>query len=106
MAKACLTNHTWSISHHIIPLVINALEVGHTHTHTYRSRHVNQSNFKKPGAYRPVAGAPGLKIIYSASYVQRQLLEYRLRTGESQNPDVPMHMKMTKLQIQYLDNLV
>ena len=87
-----------------MPLVVDALKGGHIHMHTFQ--HVNQSNFKKLDAYRPVAGAPGLKIIYSASYVQRQLLEYRLMTGESQNPDVPMHMKMTKLQIQCLDNLV
>ena len=86
-----------------MPLVINALGGGHIHMQTFQ--HVNQSNFKKLGAYRPVAGTPGLKIIYSASYVQRQLLEYRLRTGESQNPDIPMHMKMTKLQIQCLDYL-
>ena len=35
--------------HHIMPLVISALGGGHTDTHTYR--HVNQSNFKKPGTY-------------------------------------------------------
>ena len=31
--KICLTNHTWSISYHIMPLVINGLEGGDTHTH-------------------------------------------------------------------------
>jgi len=32
--KTCLTNHKGSISHHIMPLVINSLGGGHTHTHT------------------------------------------------------------------------
>ena len=32
--KTCLTNHTRSISHHITPLVINALGGGHTCMHT------------------------------------------------------------------------
>ena len=32
--KTCLTNHIWSISHHITPLVINALGA-ETQTHTH-----------------------------------------------------------------------
>ena len=32
--ETCLTNHTRPISHHIMPLVINALGGGHTDTHT------------------------------------------------------------------------
>ena len=40
-----------SISHHIMPLVINSLGGRHTHMHTYRCAHRN--NFKKPG-HRPV----------------------------------------------------
>ena len=50
--ETCLTNCTWSISHHIMPLVINTLRGGHTdrHTDTHTYRHTNQSNFKKPGA--------------------------------------------------------
>ena len=49
-----------------MPLVINSLREDtctQTHTctnaHTYRCPH--RSNFKKPGACRPVASAPGLK---------------------------------------------
>ena len=53
--KSCrtvLTNHTQPISHHITPLVINALgadtqTVTQTHIHTYQC--VNNNNFKKPG---------------------------------------------------------
>ena len=30
--KMGLTNHTWPISHHITPLVINGFTGGHTHT--------------------------------------------------------------------------
>ena len=33
-SETCLTNRTRSMSHHIMPLVINALGDGHTHTHT------------------------------------------------------------------------
>ena len=50
-----------SISHHIMPLVINSLGRGHTNTHTHTRKHiciqtfVDRSNSKKPGA-------PGLKI--------------------------------------------
>ena len=53
--KTCLTNHTWFISHHIMPLVINS-HWGQTHTDTHTS--ANQSNFKKPGLRMP-----GLKIL-------------------------------------------
>ena len=52
-----LTNHMGSISHHIMPLVINSLGSGHTrtqHTHTDVCR---QGNSKKQGACQPVAGA-------------------------------------------------
>ena len=53
-----------SISYHIMPLVINNLGAD-THTHTYTHKHIYRSllyrnNFKKPGAYQPVAGMPGL----------------------------------------------
>ena len=33
--KTYLTDHTQSISHHIMLLVINTLRSGHTHTHTH-----------------------------------------------------------------------
>ena len=39
---------------------------GHTHTHAHTHRHTDfadKSNFKKPGAHRPQAGAPGLKSL-------------------------------------------
>ena len=32
--KTYITNHTWFMSHHITPLVINALGGGHRDTHT------------------------------------------------------------------------
>ena len=48
------------ISHHITPLIINALRVGHRHTDTYR--HANQSNFKKPSTHSRRLRVPGLKI--------------------------------------------
>jgi len=34
-SKTCLTNHKGSISHHIMPLVINSLGGGHKHTHKH-----------------------------------------------------------------------
>ena len=58
-----------SISHHITPLVVHSLGDGHTfthtrthtyantHTHTHTHTFVDRSNFKKPGAHRPVVGS-------------------------------------------------
>jgi len=36
--KTCLTNYKGSISHHIMPLVINIFGGGETHTHTQAYR--------------------------------------------------------------------
>jgi len=36
--ETCLTNHKGSISHHIMPLVINSPTGGHTHTHIQTSQ--------------------------------------------------------------------
>ena len=57
--KSCrtsLTNHTRPISHHIMPLVINALGGGHTDTHipTCKQKRLQETS--------PAATAPGLKI--------------------------------------------
>ena len=42
--KNCLTKHTWFISHHITPLVVNAIEGEHVdthkHTHTHTHTHI------------------------------------------------------------------
>ena len=49
------------ISRHIMPLVINSLGSGHTHTRTHTNTHTNDPhriNFKKPGA-------PGLTINFN-----------------------------------------
>ena len=46
--ETCLTNRTRPITHHIMPMVINALGAD-TQTHEYR--HANQSNFTKLGAH-------------------------------------------------------
>ena len=43
-----LTNHAQLISHHITPLVINALGGGHTDRQTHTYQHVNKNDFKKP----------------------------------------------------------
>ena len=57
-------------SHHITPLVINALRGRHTHTHIYTYQHANQSNFKKPGAHDLWPHTSSLKMItFSAIYV-------------------------------------
>ena len=39
--KTCLTKHTQSISHHIMPLVINTLEGRPTDTDTQTHRHTD-----------------------------------------------------------------
>ena len=62
--KTCLTKHTWSISHHIMPLVINTFK-GRHQTQTYQ--HTIQSNFKKPGVHQP--HAPGLIIANLRQYL-------------------------------------
>ena len=49
--KTCLTNHAWSISHHIVPLVINALEGEHTDTHTNEQTKVIFRNQARAGAW-------------------------------------------------------
>ena len=43
-----------------MPLVINSLGGGHTHTNTHTYRHPHRNNFKKPGAHWPKADVPGL----------------------------------------------
>ena len=47
--KTYLTNHIWFISHHIMPLVINASRGGHTqtHTHMHTYQHANQKQFQE-----------------------------------------------------------
>ena len=69
--RTCLTNRMGSISRHIMPLVINSLGGGHTHTHTHTHTHKHthkhtyrrphRNNYKKPGAHRP----PGLHCMDS-----------------------------------------
>ena len=50
-----------------MPLVITSLGVDtqtHTHTHTHTHIHIQisaQNNFKKSGAFWPLASTPGLK---------------------------------------------
>ena len=48
--KNCLTNHTWSISHRIMPQIILMLLEVDKHTLPQKHTHVNQSYFKKSGA--------------------------------------------------------
>jgi len=56
--KTCLTNNKGSISHHITPLVINSLGGRQTDRQTDKHTHIaDKSNFKKPVARRPLAGA-------------------------------------------------
>ena len=76
--KTCLTNRTWSISHHITPLVINGLGGRHTdrQTHTHAYRHANQNNFKKPGARGLRLRAPGLKMSPLSNSVYSSVFTY------------------------------
>ena len=55
--RTYLTNRTGSISHHIMPLVINSLGAD-TQTHTRLQTFADRSNSKKPACGRR---APGLK---------------------------------------------
>ena len=79
--RTYLTNRMGSISHHIMPLVINSLGGGHTHTqthtracackHTCTHTFVDRSNSKKLGK----AGAPGLKNIDGLTALQNLLAD-------------------------------
>jgi len=55
MPKTCLTNHKGSISHYIMPLVINSPGGGHTHTHTHTHR--GQKQFQETRHKKRLAGA-------------------------------------------------
>jgi len=55
--KTCLINHKGSISHHIMPLVINSLGGGHTHTHI-------QTSWTEAIPRNLGRRAPGLKSMY------------------------------------------
>ena len=75
MHRTCFTNRTWSISHHITPLVINALRGGHIDTHTYR--YVSQNNFKKPDVCGQRPRSPGLiNIVFATKVSLIALLQY------------------------------
>ena len=70
--KTCRTgliNHTWPISHHITPLVINALRGGHIHTQTHTNMRTNQ--FQETRCTRPVLSwfnsLPLLTAMYSSN---------------------------------------
>ena len=54
--KTCLSNHTWSVSHHIMLLVINALRGGHTdrQTHIYQCTTKAISRNRACVGHRPV----------------------------------------------------
>jgi len=41
--KTCLTNHKASISHPIVPLVINSLGGGHAHIQTLRTKAISRN---------------------------------------------------------------
>jgi len=56
--KTCLTSHKGSISHRIMPLVINSLRGRHTYTQAYRHR--RQKQFRNQSR----AGQTGLKSWY------------------------------------------
>jgi len=49
--KTCLTIHKGSISHHIMPLVINCLGGGHTHAHAHTHRHTQTHRHTHMQAY-------------------------------------------------------
>ena len=45
-----------------MPLVIDSLEGGYTHTYTCTYRFPHRNNYKKPGGHQPAAVSPGLKF--------------------------------------------
>ena len=61
--KTCLTNHTWSISHHITPVVINTLSGGH------RDTHIPTCKPRKPGVRRPTHALFKINFCVSYNYI-------------------------------------
>ena len=53
--ETCLTICTWLISHHTMPLVINTLRGGHTHTHipTHEPKQFQETMRVRPLAVHP-----------------------------------------------------
>ena len=66
--RTYLTNQIVSISHHIMPLVINSLRGRHTHRRPHRT------NFKKPGACRPQVSVPGLQMYMDECYAHTTIV--------------------------------
>ena len=59
-----LTNHTWPISHHIMPLVITALRGGHTDTDKHRHTYVQTKTISRNQPH-----VPGLKTEFHVTHV-------------------------------------
>ena len=73
--KTCLTNHTRSISHHIMPLVINGLGGGHTDRHTQTDTHTRiptrgPKQFQETRRARPKAARAWFNKVYNTGYSQ------------------------------------
>ena len=74
-SETCLTNHTQSISHHITPLVINALGG----IHTDRLTHIPTSKPKQFQETRHTWLLAGLKVWFIVMKLTRLLLEVPTR---------------------------
>ena len=71
--RTYLTNRMGSISHHIMPLVINSLGGGHTHIHTRIQTFADRSNSNKPGMHlvkkSTLEKSNFFKVVIKNSYV-------------------------------------
>jgi len=78
--KTCLINHKGSISHHIMPLVINSLGTD-THTHTHTSIHHRQKQFGQH--------VPGLKTQDKIINFKMALMNHQIFTKLRSPPNSP-----------------
>ena len=65
-------DHTWSISHHITPLIIYALGGGHTHILTHEPKHFQETRHASASGWC----TPGLKI--TSSHIVSLVIVYSL----------------------------
>ena len=99
--KTCLTNHTQSTSHHITPLVIKALGIGHT-THTQTHMHTNTQNKAIRRKQVHCLHAPGLtykqahiyKMIHTSKFVSKIVSGAALAT-------LPVELSLTVVHVEY-----
>ena len=98
-----------SISHHIMPLVINSFGGGHTSTHPYI--HLHRNNSKKPGAR---AGLPAACAWFKNTFGIQSAVKYSRIIPESEymsilvttRSDIRMQPRLSILKKHYSGHII